>query len=81
MLRFKQIRQKLPVYFLPLLKTILKYAWAIPLKDKSGRNTTAALRTLIEKTKRKPDEIWSDRGKEFYYKTFLEFPKQNEIQI
>ena len=58
-----------------------KYAWAIPLKDKSGKSTTTALKSLIEKTKRKPDKIWSDRGKEFYNKTFLAFLKQNEIQI
>ena len=25
--------------------------------------------------------MWSDRGKEFYKKTFLDFLKQNEIQI
>ena len=58
-----------------------KYAWAIPLKDKSGKSTTTALKSLIEKTKRKADKIWSDRGKEFYNKTFLDFLKQNEIQI
>ena len=58
-----------------------KYAWAIPLKDKSGKSTTNALKNLIEKAKRKPDRIWSDRGKVFYNKTFLDFLKQNEIQI
>ena len=58
-----------------------KYAWAIPLKDKSGKSTTTAFKSLIEKAKRKPDKIWSDRGKEFYNKTFLDFPEQNEIQI
>ena len=58
-----------------------KYAWAIPLKDKSGKSTTTAFKKLIETSKRKPDKIWSYRGKEFYNKTFLDFPKQNEIQI
>ena len=29
-----------------------KYAWAIPLKDKSGKSTTA-LKSLIEKNKKK----------------------------
>ena len=52
-----------------------KYAWAIPLKDKSGKSTTTAFKSLIERTKRKPDKIWSDRGKEFYNKTFLDFLK------
>ena len=47
-----------------------KYAWAIPLKDKSGKSTTTAIKNLIEKEKRKPHKIWSDRGKEFYNTTF-----------
>ena len=40
-----------------------KYAWAIPLKDKSGKSKTTALKSLIGKAKRKPENIWSDRGK------------------
>ena len=58
-----------------------KYAWAIPLKDKSGKSTTNALKNRIEKAKRKPDKIWSDRGKEFYNKTFLNFLKEQNIHI
>ena len=30
-----------------------KYAWVIPLKDKSGKSTTAALKSLIEKKEEK----------------------------
>ena len=30
---------------------------------------------------RKPQKVWSDRGKEFYNTAFSEFLKQNEIQI
>ena len=58
-----------------------KYAWAIPLKDKSGKSTTTAFKSLIEKAKRKPDKIWSDRGKEFYNKTFSDFLKEQNIHI
>ena len=58
-----------------------EYAWAIPLKDKSGKTTTNAIKNLIEKAKRKPDKIWSDRGKEFYNKTFLDFLKEQNIHI
>ena len=58
-----------------------KFAWAIPLKNKSGKSTTTAFKKLIETSKRKPEKGWSDRGKEFYNKTFLDFLKQNEIQI
>ena len=58
-----------------------KYAWAIPLKDKSGKSTTTALKNLIEKAKRQPDKIWSDRGKEFYNTTFLHYLNEQNIQI
>ena len=58
-----------------------KYAWAIPLKEKSRKSTSTTFKSPIEKARRKPDKIWSDRGKEFYNKTFLDFLKQNEIQI
>ena len=58
-----------------------QYAWAVPLKDKSGKSTKTAFKKLIETSKRKPQKVWSDRGKEFYNKTFLEFLRQNEIQI
>ena len=68
-------------FIFTIIDNYTKYAWAIPLKDKSGRSTTTAFKSLIEKAKRKPDKIWSDRGKEFYNKTFLDFLKQNKIQI
>ena len=58
-----------------------KYAWAIPLKDKSGKSTTTAIKNLIEKEKRKPHKIWSDRGKEFYNTTFLHYLKEENFQI
>ena len=58
-----------------------KYAWAIPLKDKSGKSTTTAIKNLIEKEKRKPHKIWSDRGKEFYNTTFSHYLKEQNIQI
>ena len=51
------------------------------LKINQEKSTTTTFKSLIEKAKRKPDKIWSDRGKEFYNKTFLDFLKQNEIQI
>ena len=42
-----------------------KYAWAIPLKDKTGTSTTTAFKSLLETSKRKPHKILSDRGKSF----------------
>ena len=45
----------------------------IPLVNKSGTTATQAFKTLIEKEKRKWNEAWSDRGKEFSNKILLDF--------
>ena len=58
-----------------------KFAWVIPPKDNTGQSTTTAFRKLIEKEMRKPQKVWSDKGKEFYNKTFLDFLKEQNIQI
>ena len=58
-----------------------KYAWAIPLKDKTGKSTTTAFKNLLETSKRKPHNIWSDRGKEYYNTTFLHYLKEQNIPI
>ena len=54
-----------------------KYAWAIPLKDKTGTSVTNAFKTLPNV----PERLWVDRGKEFYNKTFLSYLKQNGTKI
>ena len=54
------------------------YAWAIPLKDKAGKSTTTALKSPIEKAKRNPDKIWSDRD---LVKTFLHYLKEQNTQF
>ena len=46
-----------------------KYAWAIPLKNKSGLSITNGFKTILSKG-RKPEKLWVDRGSEFYNKTF-----------
>ena len=68
-------------FIFTIIDNYTKYAWAIPLKDKTGKSTTTAFKSLIEKAKRKPDKIWSDRGKEFYNETFLDFLKEQNIHI
>ena len=39
------------------------------------------MKSLIEKGKSKSDKICSDRGKEFYNETLLDFLKEQNIQI
>ena len=54
-----------------------KFAWSVPLKDKTGLTVLNALKNIIYNSKRKPNFIWVDKGKEFYNKHFDEWLKQN----
>ena len=58
-----------------------KHAWVVPLKEKSGKSTTTAFKNLLETSKRKPQKVWSDRGRKFYNTTFLHYLKQQNILI
>ena len=51
------------------------------LLKKSGKSTTTAFKKLIETSKRKPQKMWSDRGKVFDNTTFLHYLKEQNFQI
>ena len=54
-------------YLLMVLDVYSKYGWIIPLKDKKGETVAEALKTIL-KEGRKPDYLWTDKGKEYYNK-------------
>ena len=74
-------------FILTVIDIFTKYAWAIPLKDKSGTSVTNAFKTIVQSPYerssivRTPERLWVDRGKEFYNKTFLSYLKQNGTKI
>ena len=59
-----------------------KYAWAIPLKNKSGLFITNGFKIVLSEhpqggsEPRKPEKLWVDRGSEFYNKTFKSLLKE-----
>ena len=52
-------------YILVVLDIFSRFAWARPLKTKTGLEVANAMRDIFAKSKRKPSYIWSDQGKEF----------------
>ena len=46
-----------------------KCTWAIPLKDKNGVTITNAFQNILIEPNGKPNEIWLDKGSEFYNKS------------
>src|SRR5271156_1151587 len=68
-------------YILTVICIFSKYAFAVPLKTKTGIEITDAFQKIFEESGRKPKKLFTDKGTEFYNKTFLKFLKEIEIEI
>ena len=66
-------------YLLNVIDVFSKYAWSIPLKDKTGKTVLDAFKKIVEASNRKPKHIWVDQGKEFYNRNINEWIKENNI--
>jgi len=45
-----------------------KHGWMLPLKDKTGKSVAGAFKKNFKKSKRKPEKLWTDKGREFFNK-------------
>ncbi|KAK3923621.1 Putative uncharacterized transposon-derived protein [Frankliniella fusca] len=66
-------------YILCVIDVFSKFAWAVPLKDKSGPSIIKGFQTIFKTTDRRPTRLFSDIGKENINKTFQKFLKENNI--
>jgi len=53
-------------YLLTVIDVFSKFGWMLPLKDKTGVSVADALKEIFKQ--RKPEKLWTDKGKEFYNK-------------
>ena len=67
-------------YFLTCIDVFSKYAWVVPLKDKSASETVRAFKEIL-KTGRKPKHVQSDKGKEFLNKQIKKVFDENSMKI
>ena len=58
-----------------------KYAFVVPLKDKKESTIVNAFQSILEYSKRKPNQIWVDQGSEFYNTHFKKWLKDNNIEM
>ena len=63
-----------------VLDLFSKYGWIVPLKDKKGETVTEAFKTIF-KEGRKPQYLWTDKGKEYYNKNMKELLGKNNITL
>ena len=57
-----------------------KYAWAIPLKSKTGKDLVEAFKQIL-KSCRKPKHLQTDKGSEFLNRIFQQFLRKNDIHF
>ena len=57
-------------FLLCVIDIFSKYAWVVPLKDKKGVSIVDAFQKILDKSGRKPNKIWVDKGSEFYNNSF-----------
>lgn len=66
-------------YILTIIDVFSRFAWAIPLKNKTGKEITIAFNKIFKESKRHPVKLQTDKGTEFLNKTFQDFLKEKKI--
>lgn len=68
-------------YLLCVIDIFSKYAWVIPIKNKTGQVLIEAFQSIFKNNKRKPKSLQTDKGSEFKNKLFQNFLKENKIHF
>ena len=68
-------------YVLVIIDNFSKFEWTIPLKNKNAQTIKDSFEKILISSKRKPNIIESDRGKEFYNNIFPDFLNKNDIKL
>ena len=66
-------------YLLTVVDVFSKHAWVQPVKNKTGKAVTEAFEKILKNGDRKPINLQTDDGKEFYNKTFQDLMKRKGI--
>ena len=67
-------------YILVVIDKFSKYGWTVPLKNKYAQTITDAFSQIVKKSKRKPNLLETDDGKEYVNKIFKDFLTNNTFK-
>ena len=68
-------------YVLVTIDNFSKFGWTIPLKNKNAQTIKDSFENILINSKRKPNLIETDRGKEFYNNIFQDSLNKNNIKL
>ena len=68
-------------YVLVVIDNFSKFGWTSPLKNKNAQTIKDSFANILLSSKRKPNLIETDRGREFYNNVFQDFLNKNNITL
>ena len=68
-------------YVLVIIDNFSKFGWTTPLKNKNAITKKDSFENILTSSKRKPNLIETDRGKEFYNNIFQDYLNKNNIKL
>jgi hypothetical protein len=68
-------------FLLCVIDVFSKYAWVIPLKDKTGATLVRAFGQILRESRRAPQHLQTDKGTEFLNKKFQAFLRARSIHF
>ena len=68
-------------YVLVTIDNFSKFGWTVSLKNKNAQTIKDSFENILINSKRKPNLIETDRGKEFYNNIFQDFLNKNDIKL
>jgi len=66
-------------WILCIIDVFSKYAWCVPLKNKTATTVLDAFKKVVNDSERIPAKLWVDQGSEFYNKQFEKWIKEKNI--
>ena len=74
------------MFLICVIDIFKKNTWVVPLKDKKGLTVVNDFQNFLDNSTkshsmRKPNEIWLNKGSEFYNSSFKELSKDNDIEM
>ena len=67
-------------YLLTCIDVLSRYAWVVPLKDKTGKTLKEAFHVMF-KTGRQPISLQTDKGTEFTNRIFQKFLNEHDVHF
>lgn len=66
-------------YILTVIDIFSKYAWAVPVKSKTANDVVNAMKTVLEGRRKRPKNLHTDMGREFFNAPFQNLMRQYGI--